>query len=113
MCHPAADRLSGQAGGNHVSRMPSADLVPLAIPSLLKPMASGRALPGLLVPALAQTVFDAGRRRAISESARANYDAAIATYRQTSNPVGHRAEKSRVLTERYSGGHVRSLGSLL
>jgi hypothetical protein len=77
-------------------------IVPLAIPSLLKPMASGRALPGLLVPALAQTVFDAGRRRAISESAR--YDAAIATYRQTSNPVGHRAEKSRVLAERYSGG---------
>src|SRR6202790_5645429 len=35
-------------------------------------------------PALAQTVFDAGRRRATSESARANYDAAVATYRQTS-----------------------------
>jgi outer membrane protein TolC len=37
-----------------------------------------------LVPALAQTVFDAGRRRAIPESTRANYDAAVATYRQTS-----------------------------
>jgi len=35
-------------------------------------------------PALAQTLFDAGRRRASSESARANYDAAVATYRQTS-----------------------------
>jgi NodT family efflux transporter outer membrane factor (OMF) lipoprotein len=35
-------------------------------------------------PALAETLFDAGRRRATSESARANYDAAIATYRQTS-----------------------------
>jgi NodT family efflux transporter outer membrane factor (OMF) lipoprotein len=35
-------------------------------------------------PALAQTLFDAGRRRATSESARANYDAAVATYRQTS-----------------------------
>jgi outer membrane protein TolC len=28
--------------------------------------------------------FDAGRRRATSESARANYDATVATYRQTS-----------------------------
>ena len=35
-------------------------------------------------PALAQTLFDAGRRRATSESARANYDAAVAAYRQTS-----------------------------
>jgi NodT family efflux transporter outer membrane factor (OMF) lipoprotein len=35
-------------------------------------------------PALAETLFDAGRRRATSESARANYDAAVATYRQTS-----------------------------
>jgi NodT family efflux transporter outer membrane factor (OMF) lipoprotein len=35
-------------------------------------------------PALAETLFDAGRRRAASESARANYDAAVATYRQTS-----------------------------
>src|ERR1700719_733239 len=35
-------------------------------------------------PALAQTLFDPGRRRATSESARANYDATVATYRQTS-----------------------------
>jgi len=35
-------------------------------------------------PALAETLFDAGRRRSTSESARANYDAAVATYRQTS-----------------------------
>jgi NodT family efflux transporter outer membrane factor (OMF) lipoprotein len=35
-------------------------------------------------PALAETLFDAGRRRATSESARANYDAVVATYRQTS-----------------------------
>jgi len=35
-------------------------------------------------PALAETLFDAGRRRATSESARANYDAAVGTYRQTS-----------------------------
>ena len=37
-----------------------------------------------LGPVLAQTLFDAGRRRATSESARANYDATVATYRQTS-----------------------------
>jgi len=35
-------------------------------------------------PALAETLFDAGRRRATAESARANYDAAVATYRQIS-----------------------------
>jgi len=35
-------------------------------------------------PVLAETLFDAGRRRATSESARANYAAAVATYRQTS-----------------------------
>jgi len=35
-------------------------------------------------PALAETLFDAGRRRATSQSARANYDATLATYRQTS-----------------------------
>jgi NodT family efflux transporter outer membrane factor (OMF) lipoprotein len=35
-------------------------------------------------PALVETLFDAGRRRATSESARANYDATVATYRQTS-----------------------------
>jgi NodT family efflux transporter outer membrane factor (OMF) lipoprotein len=32
---------------------------------------------------LAETLFDAGRRRANSESARANYDATVANYRQT------------------------------
>jgi outer membrane protein TolC len=37
-----------------------------------------------LGPTLAESLFDAGRRRATSESARANYDATIATYRQTS-----------------------------
>jgi NodT family efflux transporter outer membrane factor (OMF) lipoprotein len=35
-------------------------------------------------PALAETLFDAGRRRATSETARANYDATVATYRQAS-----------------------------
>jgi NodT family efflux transporter outer membrane factor (OMF) lipoprotein len=36
-----------------------------------------------LGPTAAQILFDAGRRRANSESARANYDATVATYRQT------------------------------
>ena len=36
-----------------------------------------------LGPTAAEVLFDAGRRRATSESARANYDAAVATYRQT------------------------------
>jgi NodT family efflux transporter outer membrane factor (OMF) lipoprotein len=45
-------------------------------------------------PALAQTLFDAGRRRATSESARANYDAAVATYRQTSLTAFQEVEDS-------------------
>jgi NodT family efflux transporter outer membrane factor (OMF) lipoprotein len=34
-------------------------------------------------PGMTQTLFDAGRRRATSESAMANYDATVALYRQT------------------------------
>src|SRR6202167_241497 len=34
-------------------------------------------------PELTETLFDAGRRRATSQSARAGYDAAVAAYRQT------------------------------
>jgi NodT family efflux transporter outer membrane factor (OMF) lipoprotein len=34
-------------------------------------------------PQLSQTIFDAGRRRAVSESATANYDGTVASYRQT------------------------------
>lgn len=34
-------------------------------------------------PSFAQTLFDAGRRRAVSQSAQANYDATVAGYRQT------------------------------
>ena len=34
-------------------------------------------------PQMSQTIFDAGRRRAVSESAVANYDGTVATYRQT------------------------------
>ncbi|HKE25912.1 MAG TPA: efflux transporter outer membrane subunit [Bryobacteraceae bacterium] len=34
-------------------------------------------------PTLAETLFDAGRRRATSDAARANYDATVAAYRET------------------------------
>ena len=34
-------------------------------------------------PQLSQTIFDAGRRRAVSEGATANYDGTVASYRQT------------------------------
>ncbi len=34
-------------------------------------------------PQMSQTIFDAGRRRAVSESASANYDGTVASYRQT------------------------------
>jgi NodT family efflux transporter outer membrane factor (OMF) lipoprotein len=34
-------------------------------------------------PQLSQTIFDAGRRRAVSDSATANYDGTVASYRQT------------------------------
>jgi NodT family efflux transporter outer membrane factor (OMF) lipoprotein len=34
-------------------------------------------------PQMSETLFDGGRRRAVSESATANYDGTVATYRQT------------------------------
>ena len=80
-------------------------------------------------PALAETLFDAGRRRATSESARANYDAVVATYRETSltafqevednvaalrileneahqqdHAVGSSQESLQLFTNRYKGG---------
>jgi NodT family efflux transporter outer membrane factor (OMF) lipoprotein len=80
-------------------------------------------------PTLAETLFDAGRRRATSESARANYDGAVATYRQTSltafqevednlsalrileneaqqqdQAVGSSKDSLRLFTNRYKGG---------
>jgi outer membrane protein TolC len=48
-------------------------------------------------PALAETLFDAGRRRATSESARANYDATVATYRQTSLTAFQEVEDNELL----------------
>ncbi len=46
-------------------------------------------------PALAQTLFDAGRRRATSESARANYD---------EQAVASSQESLQLFTNRYKGG---------
>ena len=59
-------------------------IVQPAIPSLLGAYGVWPSAFWPVGPALAQTVFNAGRRRAIPESTRANYDAAVATYRQTS-----------------------------
>ena len=84
-------------------------------------------------PALAETLFDAGRRRATSESARANYDATIATYRQTSltafqevednvaalrileneaqqqrHAVASSQDSLQIFTNRYKGGSTRT-----
>ena len=45
-------------------------------------------------PQLAETLFDAGRRRAVSESAQANYDATVASYRQTALSAFQEVEDS-------------------
>ena len=48
MCHLAADRLSGQPGGNHVLRMPSVDYSPTDDSKPLDAHGVCRALSGLL-----------------------------------------------------------------
>jgi NodT family efflux transporter outer membrane factor (OMF) lipoprotein len=80
-------------------------------------------------PSLAQTLFDAGRRRATSDAAIAGYDAAVATYRETTltafqqvednlaalrilereerqqrNAVASAQESLELFTNRYQGG---------
>ena len=80
-------------------------------------------------PAMLQTLFDAGRRRATSEAALANYDATVADYRQTTltafqqvednlaalrileqeaeqqqHAVNSAEESLRLFTNRYKGG---------
>ena len=80
-------------------------------------------------PSMVQTLFDAGRRRATSEAGLANYDATVATYRQTTlaafqqvednlaalRILGQEAEQQqhaldsaqeslRLFTNRYKGG---------
>jgi NodT family efflux transporter outer membrane factor (OMF) lipoprotein len=43
-------------------------------------------------PQMSQTIFDAGRRRAVSEGATANYDGTVASYRQTTLSAFHEVE---------------------
>ena len=45
-------------------------------------------------PQISQTIFDAGRRRAVSESATANYDGTVASYRQTTLTAFQEVEDS-------------------
>ncbi len=45
-------------------------------------------------PSLNETIFDAGRRRAVSQTATANYDATVANYRQTTLTAFQQVEDS-------------------
>jgi NodT family efflux transporter outer membrane factor (OMF) lipoprotein len=51
--------------------------------SVISKLFSWPSLVWSLGAALAQTIFDGGQKLALTEQARANYDAAVATYRQT------------------------------
>jgi len=74
-------------------------------------------------PQMSQTIFDAGRRRAVSESATANYDGTLASYRQTTltafqevednlaalrileqQTTASASESLQLFTNRYEGG---------
>ncbi|HTX39616.1 MAG TPA: efflux transporter outer membrane subunit [Bryobacteraceae bacterium] len=61
-------------------------------------------------PSMAETLFDAGRRRAISESAAASYDEAVANYRQAALSAFQQVEDSlatlRVLEEQAKAQRV-------
>jgi outer membrane protein TolC len=48
-------------------------------------------------PELSEALFDAGRRRATTESARAGYDAAVAGYRQTALDAFQQVEDNLVV----------------
>ena len=64
--------------------------------------------------AITQTIFDAGRRRAVSEAARASYDATVAAYRQTTLTAFQQVEDNlaalRIL-EQESGQQRRAVES--
>lgn len=61
-------------------------------------------------PTLAQTFFDAGRRRAVSESALASYDEAVANYRQSVLTAFQQVEDQlstlRILEQQSAAQHV-------
>jgi NodT family efflux transporter outer membrane factor (OMF) lipoprotein len=63
-----------------------------------------------LGPTAAQTLFDAGRRRAVSESAAASYDEAVANYRQAVLSAFQQVEDNlstlRILEQQSAAQHV-------
>ena len=65
-----------------------------------------------LGPSVAQTIFDAGRRRAAAESAAASYDESVANYRQTTLQAFQEVEDNlatlRVLEEQAQAQRVAS-----
>jgi NodT family efflux transporter outer membrane factor (OMF) lipoprotein len=53
-------------------------------------------------PAMSETLFDGGRRRATTESARAGYDASVASYRQTTLTSFQQVEDNLVILRELS-----------
>ncbi len=68
-----------------------------------------------LGPTLSETVFDAGRRRALSEQANASYDETVANYRQTTLTAFQQVEDNlvalRVLSEEADHQHKATLAA--
>ena len=66
-------------------------------------------------PTLSQTIFDAGRRRSLSEQANASYDETVANYRQTTLSAFQQVEDNlvalRVLTQEADHQHRATLAA--
>jgi NodT family efflux transporter outer membrane factor (OMF) lipoprotein len=69
-----------------------------------------------LGPTLSQTIFDAGRRSAVSEQANASYDETVATYRQTTLTAFQQVEDNlvalRVLQQEADHQHQATMAAL-
>jgi NodT family efflux transporter outer membrane factor (OMF) lipoprotein len=67
-------------------------------------------------PSISETLFDGGRRRSLSEQARAHYDAAVATYRQTTLQAFQQVEDNfaalRILQREQEQQHRATSASL-
>jgi NodT family efflux transporter outer membrane factor (OMF) lipoprotein len=67
-------------------------------------------------PSISETLFDGGRRRSLSEQARAHYDAAVATYRQTTLQAFQQVEDNfaalRILQKEQEQQHRATAASL-
>jgi NodT family efflux transporter outer membrane factor (OMF) lipoprotein len=67
-------------------------------------------------PSISETLFDGGRRRSLSEQARAHYDAAVATYRQTALQAFQQVEDNfaalRILEKEQEQQHRATAASL-